>query len=302
MTRRLLVLGRSGQLATSLARLAEPAGWRAECLDRSEADFTAPDQLVGAIAGREGVDAIINAVACNDVDGAENDDRPAQAINALAPARLAQACAARDIPLLHVSTDYVFPGRSGGAYRETDEARPLNAYGRSKLDGETAVLSASHRHAVFRTAWVFNGTHNNFVTTMLRQIGVREEVRVVADQIGNPTHADTLASGLLQAAGCLAAGSAQGGLFHLCSPGPVSRSDFAAHIYRAASHHTTDCPRVIPIPSADWPSPAQRPANSSLDCKLFETHFQHTLPHWRAGVEQAVSQWAEGWAGTPSSP
>lgn len=301
MTRRLLVLGRSGQLATSLAGLARSAGWEVDTVDRSEADFTRPDQVIKAVRARPSVDAVINAVACNDVDGAEADDREAVAVNALTPAQLALACADLGLPLLHVSTDYVFPGRPGGKYRESDTPAPLNAYGHSKLEGESGVLSASARHAVFRTAWVFNGTHRNFVTTMLDQIGVRQEVQVVSDQIGSPTHADTLASGLLRAADYLVAGKARGGLFHLCSPDPVSRSDFVDFIYRTAALHDGRCPRVIPIGSADWPSKARRPDNSSLDCELFETTFHHALPHWRTGVEQAVSRWMDERAGTSST-
>jgi len=302
VTRRLLVLGRSGQLATSLSGLAKGAGWEIDTVDRSEADFTRPDQVIKAVHARPAIDAVINAVASNDVDGAEVDDREAIAVNTLTPAELGRACADRGIPLLHVSTDYVFPGRQGGKYRESDTPSPLNAYGRSKLKGESGVLSASTRHAVFRTAWVFNGTHKNFLTAMLAQIGVRQEVRVVSDQIGSPTHADTLASGLLRAADYLLAGKARGGLFHLCSPDPVSRSDFADFIYRTAARHDGRCPRVIPIGSADWPSKARRPDNSSLDCDLFETTFDYALPHWRTGVEQAVSRWMDGRSGPSSTP
>ncbi|BDX00723.1 dTDP-4-dehydrorhamnose reductase [Maricaulis maris] len=289
--RRLLVFGRSGQLATALGRLADPAIWDIALVDRTMVDFSEPRQALSALRQQPDFDVAINAVACNDVDGAETDARDAQTVNCETPGLLAEHCAATGRPFLHVSTDFVFRGRPGGGYVETDTPHPLNAYGRSKLAGERRVLDAGTRHAVFRTAWVYSADRRNFVTAMLDLVGRQERVRVVADQIGNPTFADDLALALLKAAGVLDRSEAKGGLFHLAGTGQTSRSALAERVFELAAPLLGNGPAVEPITSDDWPTPAVRPTDASLRSDSFATTFSHQMPHWETSLPTAVHAW-----------
>lgn len=301
MTRRLVVFGRTGQLATALAAHSESAGWRTRFIDRTTCDFSKLDTLHEALSSIGEFDIAINAVAYNDVDEAERDAGLAERVNAEAPKLIARHCAERQRPFLHVSTDFVFPGRPGGQYDEGDTPAPLNAYGHTKRAGERAVLEAWNKHAVFRTAWVYSATHRNFLTAMLNQIGRRDTVQVVSDQIGSPTSTTTLANGLLLAANRILSDTVPGGLYHLCDRGAVSRSAFASEIYRLAASRGA-VPTVTPISAAGWPSPAKRPGDASLNCQHFETAFNSTLPHWRDSLECVVSSWRDADISAPASP
>jgi dTDP-4-dehydrorhamnose reductase len=289
--RRLLVLGRSGQLAAALARLADPAIWDVAQIDRTIADFSDPHQALSALRQQPDFDVAINAVACNDVDGAETDDGEAQAVNGETPRLLAEYCAATGRPFLHVSTDFVFPGRAGGSYVETDAPQPLNAYGRSKLAGERGVLDAGEQHAVFRTAWVYSTDRRNFVTAMLGLVGKHERVRVVVDQIGNPTFADDLALALLEAARLLDLREAAGGLYHLAGTGQTSRAALAERIFELAAPLLGHCPAVEPITSDAWPAPAARPTDASLRSDRFARTFSHQMPDWETSLPSVVTAW-----------
>lgn len=298
MSLRLLVFGRSGQVATELLRLAGP-DLRVTALGRAEADLAEPASCAAAIeaAARAGrADAVINAAAYTAVDRAEAEEALATTINGRAPGAMARAAAARDIPFLHISTDYVFDGAKQGPWLEDDPPAPLGAYGRSKLAGERAVLAAGGRHLVLRTAWVHAGHGANFVRTMLRA-GLRAELKagaarprltVVDDQIGGPTAAASIAAALVAVARAFAAGRGTPGIFHYCGAPAVSWCGFAREIFARADWMRP--PEIVPIGTADWPTPARRPANSVLDCAKIRAAYGLGQPDWRASLGPVLAE------------
>ena len=254
----ILVIGRSGQVATALVERAGPH--RVVALGRPEADLTDPDSLVAALAAVR-PDAVFNAAAYTAVDAAEADEAAAHALNADGPGALARLCAERDVPLIHLSTDYVFDGTLDRPYREDDTTGPTSAYGRTKLAGERAVTAAGGRALIARTAWVYAPFGRNFVRTMLRLGAERDVMRVVADQRGNPTSALDIADALV----AIAAANdwpATPEVVHLAGSGETTWHGFATAIFAASPYR----PRVDPVATADYPTPARRPANSRLDC------------------------------------
>lgn len=285
---RLIILGRTGQLATELFRQAPEAGWEAVALGREIADFADPAACAAALSDALPADAVINAVAYTAVDRAESEETLAHTINAETPGRLAQLCAGRDIPFLHVSTDYVFDGRKPSAYMETDPTAPQSAYGRSKRAGETAVENATGRSLVARTAWVYSAHGHNFVKTMLRVGAERDELRVVDDQYGCPTAAHELARCLLVAAQAMAEGESAGGLYHLAGAGETSWAGFADTIFALAQPHWGRRPSVMPITTAEYPTPARRPANSRLDSTRFEADFGTRPVAWQTSLADVM--------------
>ena len=226
---------------------------------------------------------MINAAAYTAVDRAEQEEALATRINAAAPAAMAQACAARGIPFLHVSTDYVFDGSGDRPWREDDPVGPLNAYGRSKLAGEAAVRAAGGRHVILRTSWVFSAEGANFLTTMLRLSETRDSLSVVADQLGGPTPAAEIAATLLRMAAALCAGQG-GGTYHYAGAPAISWAGFARAILARAGRDVT----VTDIPSSAYPTPARRPLNSRLDCAKLRADFGITPADWRAGLSAAL--------------
>ena len=276
----LLVLGRSGQLAQALARLAPQAAF----WGRAEADLTDP----GAVAARlrdHRPAAVIVAAAYTAVDRAETDPEGAMLLNATAPGLLAQAAADLGIPFLHVSTDYVFDG-SGHAPRSEDAApAPLGVYGRTKLEGERLVAAAAGQWAVLRTSWVFSPDGGNFVKTMLRLGAERERINVVADQIGGPTEAGRIAAALLEMARQMQADPGKGGLYHFAGAPDASWADFARAIMARAGLPCAVCD----IPSSDYPTPARRPANSRLDCGRIARDFGIGRPDWRGDLDRVLN-------------
>lgn len=294
---RILVFGRTGQVATELRAQApvmapvmatETIGMTA--LGRDEADLAEPESCAAAIAARA-PGLVINAAAYTAVDRAEEEEALATRINGAAPGAMARACAARDIPFCHVSTDYVFDGSGTAPRRPQDPPAPLNAYGRSKLAGEAAVRAAGGRHAILRTAWVFSAHGGNFVKTMLRLSETRDALDVVDDQIGGPTPAADIAAALLRMGRAMAAGQeagegkgAGGGLYHFSGAPEVSWADFARAIFARAGRAV----QVHGIPSAAYPTPAPRPRNSRLDCAALETDFGIARPDWKAGLDSVV--------------
>jgi dTDP-4-dehydrorhamnose reductase len=289
---RLLVIGRTGQLARALAARAAP-DLAVTCLGRETADLAHPEACGQVVAGA-GADAVINAAAFTAVDRAEAEAALALTINAEAPGAMARAAAARGLPFLHVSTDYVFDGAPGRAWREEDAPAPLNAYGRSKLAGERAVLAAGGRGLVLRTSWVFSATGTNFVKTMLRLGRERAEIGVVDDQRGGPTPADALADALLVMARGLAGGSGgaggEAGLFHFAGAPETSWAGFAAEIMARAGLAA----RIKKIPSSAYPTPAKRPLNSALDCSRIARVWGLAQPDWRAGLDRVLRTLGEG--------
>jgi dTDP-4-dehydrorhamnose reductase len=281
---RLLVFGRTGQVAAELAALAGPDLW-VTCLGRETADLSDPGACAAAIAAHP-ADAVINVAAFTAVDAAEGDEAAAHVVNADAPGAMAGAAAAKGVPFLHVSTDYVFPGTPGRPWREDDPTGPLSAYGRTKLAGERAALAAGGDVTVLRTAWVFAGHGKNFLRTMLRLGAERPELAVVDDQTGGPTPASAIAETLVTLARYRIAGQGEAGVFHFAGTPPVTWCGFARAIMDAAGLSTP----VRAIATADFPTPARRPANSVLDCSRIASVHGIAQPDWRAALPGAIAR------------
>lgn len=279
---RLLVFGKTGQVARELARRLP----KAQFVGREEADLADPAACAAAV-GAADVDAVINAAAWTAVDKAETEEAAATVVNGAAPAAIARAAAAKGVPFLHVSTDYVFDGTGATPFKNDDPTAPQNAYGRSKLAGEVGVRLAGGKHLILRTSWVVSAHGANFVKTMLRLGSEREVLRVVADQIGGPTPAAAIAEALISAARALQDG-AKGGTHHFSGGPDTSWADFARTIMSEAR---LSC-RIEDIPSAAYPTPARRPLNSRLDCSAFTTEFGIPRPDWRQGLSDIVKELA----------
>ncbi|AUH65682.1 dTDP-4-dehydrorhamnose reductase [Paracoccus zhejiangensis] len=277
----LLVFGRSGQVARELQRRAPEAMF----LGREAVDLTDPAACAAVIAQSD-CGAVINAAAYTAVDRAETDAETARLVNAEAPAAMARAAAAKGVPFLHVSTDYVFDGSGETARDETAPTAPLGAYGATKRAGEEAIAAAGGQWAVMRTSWVFSAHGANFVKTMLRLGAERDRLTIVADQIGGPTPAGDIATALLAMAGQMVADPQKGGLYHFAGAPDTSWADFARAIFRLSGLTT----KVVDIPSSDYPTPARRPLNSRLDCHRITTDFGVARPDWQAGLAQVLAE------------
>ena len=285
---RILVTGRSGQLAASLAEMAaDRPDSELIFLGRPEFDLEMTEQISEQIeAGRP--ELVINAAAYTAVDKAETEPERAFAINRDGAAAGARAAARLGVPFVHVSTDYVFDGRKAEPYREMDETGPLNVYGRSKLEGERAVLEAHPEALILRTSWVFSPFGTNFLKTMLRVGAAQPALRVVSDQIGNPTSALDLAAAILKISPALR--SEPGGLYHLTGDGSTSWHGFAEFIFRESAKRGGPAPAVEAIPSADYKTAAARPANSRLDCSAFANRFGFNLRPWTSAAAETVAR------------
>jgi dTDP-4-dehydrorhamnose reductase len=279
----LLVFGRTGQVARELALLAPEA----TVLGRDAADLSDPEACAAAIAAHA-PDAVINAAAWTAVDRAEEEEALATRINGAAPGAMARACAARGIPFVHISTDYVFDGSGTRPWRPDDPPAPLSAYGRSKLAGEAALRAAGGAHAILRTSWVFSAHGANFVKTMLRLGAERDSLRIVADQVGGPTPAAAIAAACLALAEALAKDPDKAGTYHFAGAPDVSWAGFACEIFARAGLRVA----VEEIATAGYPTPARRPLNSRLDCDETGRVFGIPRPDWRAGLAQVLAQLA----------
>ena len=288
MTLKVLQFGATGQMARETIARAPRHGVVLTALTRQEADLSDPAAIERIVEAAD-ADLVINAAAYTAVDKAQAERDAAFEVNALAPAAMARACARRGLPLVHVSTDYVFNGGGSRPWREDDATAPVNVYGDSKLAGERAIAEAGARAAILRTSWVFSAHGANFVKTMLR-LADREEVRVVDDQFGRPTFAGDLAEAALAVGRRLARDrDAATGLFHFAGEGAVSWFEFAAAIFAAKG---PPVPRVVPIPTRDYPTPAARPANSVLDCARIESAFGIVPRSWRDGLNETLAELA----------
>lgn len=298
---RLLLLGADGQVGHALRRALAPLGEVLPCTvsgrlpegDACEpADFCAPGALAAAVE-RLRPDWVINAAAYTAVDKAESEPALAHRINAEAVAELASACAAHDIGLVHYSTDYIFPGDGQRPYREDDAAGPLGVYGASKWAGEQAVRASGARHRIFRLCWVYGAHGHNFLKTMLRLAGERDELRVVADQIGTPTPASWIADATAQS---LRVDSRAVGTWHLAASGETSWHGFASAIIDRAAMLglLSKAPSVCPIMTVDYPTPAKRPAYSRLDCSALARDFAIQLPDWQVGLKETLAALVAG--------
>jgi len=288
---RILVLGGSGQLGTELRTLALPKGVALTAPPRSAIDLrdaTALERLLAA----EPWSAVVNAAGYTHVDRAELEEEHAFAVNAEAAGWLAAATGSRGIPLVHVSTDYVFDGSKGTPYVETDATAPLNAYGRGKLAGERLVAAANPRHVILRTAWLFSVQGNNFVRTILRLAQERERLTVVNDQVGSPTAARDLAEACLVIALCCADDPDQApyGTFHFAGADAVTWFEFAKAIIAQAHGRLARLPDVVPTTTAQYGSPTARPADSRLDCAAIGRAFGLTPPSWRSALANTVER------------
>ena len=275
-----LITGAAGQVGTALARHAWPEGWRPVALTRAELDLLDPAAIAAAVASRPWA-AVINAAAYTAVDKAEAEPVLAWRVNALAPAALAAACGQAGVPLVHVSTDYVFDGSKPDAWAPDDPTGPLGVYGASKLGGEWAVRTGCPRHAIVRTAWVVSACGANFVKTMLRLGADRPTLRVVADQRGSPTAAADLAAALAAMAMRLAEDSrAPTGVWHFSNGGATTWHGFATEIFAQSGARGGPSPAVEPIATADFPTPARRPANSLLSTATLTRDWGITPRPW----------------------
>lgn len=288
---RVLVTGAAGQVGAEVARALEG---RAQVIahDRASLDLADPAQVAARVREAR-PDAIVNAGAYTAVDRAESEREAAHAVNAVAPGVLAEEAARAGAFLLHFSTDYVFDGTKRGAYVEDDPTSPLNEYGRSKLEGERAVCAAGAPYAILRTSWVYGPRGKNFMLTMLRLGAEREELRVVDDQRGAPTSSLQLAAltrELLLERGLERLRGAPG-IYHATASGDTTWFGFAQAIFERAHAlgRLPRAPRLVPIPAAEYPTPARRPANSVLSCERLAAAFGTRIGHWRDGLAESLS-------------
>ena len=275
---RILVFGKTGQVALALQRQAEVIA-----LGRDVADLSEPSACADAIHSYA-PDAVINAAAYTAVDRAEDEPELAETINAAAPTAMAKACAARGIPFVHISTDYVFDGTGDAPWPVNAPTGPQQVYGASKRRGEQGVAGAGGHFGIMRTSWVFSADGNNFVKTMLRLGADRDALTIVGDQVGGPTPAEAIAAACLKMAQGLLDDGTRSGVYHFAGAPNVSWAEFATAIFEEAGLEVV----VTSIPSEDYPTPAARPKNSRLDCSAIETAFGITRPAWRPAVRKIV--------------
>ncbi|KQZ81975.1 dTDP-4-dehydrorhamnose reductase [Mesorhizobium sp. Root157] len=292
---RILVTGKDGQVARSLAALSNE-GMSIVALGRPDLDVTEANSIVHAIKTLR-PDIVVNPAAYTAVDKAESEAQAAFAVNRDGARNVAEAAATMGLPVIHISTDYVFAGDRASPYLETDATGPTGIYGRSKLEGEQAVASANAAHVILRTAWVYSPYGHNFLKTMLRLAADRDVLRVVADQQGTPTYAPDIAGGIVTAARkVLSAPESEDwrGIFHMVAQGETNWAGFAEEIFIQSALHGGPSARIEPIATADYPTPARRPANSRLDTTKFRTTFGHALPDWKNGVARCFAELATG--------
>lgn len=293
---RILVTGSSGQVVRSIIHRSAGSGHEVVPLGRPHLDLAGePSEIVAAITAVR-PDAIVSAAAYTLVDKAESESDLAFAVNARGPAAIAAAARELDVPLVHLSTDYVFDGKSSRPYVEQDPTGPTTVYGASKLEGEGAVLQEHDNAAVLRTAWVYSPFGSNFVKTMLRLASSRDEVRVVADQVGNPTSALDIADAVLAVIANLhqRKDPQHRGLFHMTGSGEASWAELARAIFEHSAEAGGPTALVTPIATDEYPTPAKRPANSRLDCSKLETVHGLRLPDWRKSLPEIVNAVVRG--------
>lgn len=288
---KIVLLGASGQIGGALQRSLAPLG-QVVALDRAEADFTAPEQTVAAVA-RQQPDVIVNAAAYTAVDRAESEPALARCINATTPGLLARWAAQHGVLFVHYSSDYVFDGSGQRPWREDDAPAPLSVYGRSKHEGEALIAQAGGPHLVLRTSWVYAAQGRNFVQAILRLAQERPYLTVVDDQWGAPTSADWLAEVTAHAVAHLLRRPQDGGLYHCTAAGATTWCDYAALVLAqarqsalAAKIKTT---ALLPVPSSAYPTAAQRPHNSRLDCGRLQAVFGFAPPPWQDGVARMLA-------------
>lgn len=286
---RILVTGRSGQVAMSLAALAQHLDdVDLVALGRPALDLEDPPSAKATIIAAA-PDIIVNAAAYTAVDKAETEHDRAFTVNRDGARAVAEAASELRIPLIHLSTDYVFDGTKPTAYAESDRTAPLNVYGRSKREGEEAVLAAHAAALIIRTSWLFSPFGRNFVKTMLHLGAEQGKLRVVNDQFGNPTSAVDVAGAILSIAPHLVSAPGSGGIYHLTNAGSTSWFGLASAVFAESARHGGPTPTLEPISAADYPLPAARPANSRLDSFSFRQRFGRELRPWQEALAETVS-------------
>ncbi len=278
----ILILGKNGQVGSALAGLL---GAEAVAVDSDIVNFAHPDfvDTLTVLLERHEFTTIINTAAYTAVDKAESERELAMRINGVAVGELAAWCKKHDVQLVHYSTDYVFDGSGTHARTEEEPTAPLSVYGESKLLGEQLIASSGAEYMIFRTSWIYDATGKNFLNTMLRLFREREEISVVADQVGAPTYALHLAQATLAALEKF-----QSGIYHLCGGGETSWHGFASAILSLASAHESciKCQQVKPISTSEYPTPARRPLNSRLSCGKAKNLFGVALPQWEEALKE----------------
>ena len=285
---RILVTGAKGQVAAALLKAgARRDGINVTVLGRPDLDFERPSR---AAIARESPDVVVNAAAYTAVDRAESEEQRAHSINAERAEAIAAAAAGLDLPIIQMSSDYVFSGDKDGAYTEEDAPDPRNAFGRSKLAGEQRVAAANPRHVILRTSWIYGEAGRNFAARMIELAKVEDEIRVVDDQYGAPTLADDIADAILKVAANLLEqrGEHLHGIYHMTADGRTNWYGFAQAIFAASARLGGPVARVRPIRSAEYPTIAARPRNSCLDCSLLAKVHGISLKPWEEGIEPTV--------------
>jgi len=294
---RLLIAGWQGQVARALVEAAPACPEvRACAVGRAALDICEARSIERALSDINPT-LVINSAAYTAVDEAETEVERAYALNRDGARLLAEASARRNIPIIHLSTDYVYGGHKRDAYVEDDPTDPVTVYGQSKLEGEEAVRAANPKHVILRTAWVFSPSGRNFVKTMLSRAAENERISVVNDQHGSPTYAPHLVDAILDLARKLSAakdGEVPWGVYHAAGAGTATWCEMAQEVFRCSARLGGPTAVVDPIASTDYPTPAQRPANSRLDCSKLNRAFGITLPSWQAGVAQCVERLVKG--------
>lgn len=286
---KILISGKTGQVAVELQKHLAGLG-ELIVLGRDVLDLSQPDQIRAQVRAHK-PDLLIIAAAHTAVDQAENEPELAFAINAIAPGVFAEEAAALGIPLIHYSTDYVFDGRKPAPYTEDDATNPLGVYGKSKLAGELAIAASGAQHLILRTSWVYSTHGKNFLLTMQRLLQERSELRVVADQIGAPTWAGTIAQSTRALIERWQSGDAEAwGTYHLTASGETSWFGFTQAIAGHLTAQGKACATLEPIPASAYPTPAARPQNSRLDCSKLAREWGVTQPDWEAALSACLAE------------
>jgi len=298
---RIIIFGLNGQLGYELMRQGRALKLDIQGVDLPQTDITDRDQVIDAFNAYR-PSQVVNAAAYTNVDGAESEIELAMSVNRDGPAHIARLCADNNIPLIHISTDYVFDGEKGRPYLETDPVSPIGVYGRSKAAGESAVRSALTEHIILRTAWLYGSHGHNFVKTMIRLAREKKEIRVVSDQYGSPTAAADLAESILKISAIIQrrAAAVAWGTYHYCGHGILSWHEFAEAIVDLCRQNgRVRVKRVCPIKTTDYPTKVKRPRYSALDCSLVNQHFGIDPKPWRSSLAITVQDILSSTPGLP---
>jgi len=287
--KRILVTGAGGMTGSEVCEQATEAGWMVQPLSHADADITDARAFTD-VTQKFRPDIVVNAAAYTAVDRAESDADVAMAVNADGARNVARAAAMTGAPIIHISTDYVFNGEGRAPYSPDAQTSPIGVYGKTKLAGEAAVRDENSSHVIVRTSWVFSHRGSNFVRTMLRLGAERDEVRIVEDQVGRPTSAADLARALLVVAEAITEKPSPAGVYHFANSGETSWYGFAKAIFEdAADLGEAHTPRIVPIPTSEFPTPARRPAYSVLDTSTFTDRFGVEPRSWRSALRETVA-------------